>query len=97
MSPRAGLWVLAYDIADDARRRRVHALLKQYGDPVQESAFEARLTAVERKALLERAQRILDAQADRLTLYPVARDREDDIVSLGLPRPEVKRRTWWIV
>lgn len=92
-----GLWLVVYDIADDGRRRRVHALLKQYGEPTQESAFEARLTRAERRALIERATRLLDPAKDRLDLYPVVRAREEDIVSLGLPRVEVRPRTYWIV
>jgi CRISPR-associated endonuclease Cas2 len=91
------LWVIVYDVGNDTRRRRLHALLKQYGDPVQDSAFEARLTRSERKALLERASRIIDPSSDKVFLYPLVRAKEGDIVALGQPRVEVRRRTYWIL
>ena len=97
MSLEPGLWLIVYDISDDARRRRVHSLLKQYGDPVQGSAFEARLTRAEHGALLERAAKLVDHSKDKLFFYPMVRAREADIVALGLPRPEIRRRTFWII
>lgn len=90
------LWVIVYDVESDSRRR-LRALLKQYGEPVQYSAFEARLTRAERRALIERAGRIIDQNTDRLFLYPLVRAREDDVVELGQPRVEVERRTYWII
>jgi CRISPR-associated protein Cas2 len=97
MSREPGLWVLVYDIAEDARRRRVHALLKQFGDPVQGSAFEARLTPAELRMLVDRATRLIDAQEDKLYAYPVSGVREADIVVVGRARPAIRRRTFWIV
>jgi CRISPR-associated endonuclease Cas2 len=37
------LYVVSYDIADDARRVRVHATLRNYGTRVQYSVFECDL------------------------------------------------------
>lgn len=42
------LLVVAYDVANDRRRVRLHTLLLGYGDPVQESVFECMVT--ERKS-----------------------------------------------
>jgi CRISPR-associated protein Cas2 len=83
------LTVIIYDIPDDKRRTRIHRLLKQYGTPVQESAFEARLTARERQQLQREAKRLLDRSEDRFILYPIGREQERAIDCPGLPRPEV--------
>lgn len=37
------LWIIAYDIENDRSRRRVHNLLKDYGERVQFSVFECQL------------------------------------------------------
>ncbi len=91
------LTVLVYDVALDRRREKLYALLKEYGVPVQKSAFEARLTIWERRRLLERATAILDPNEDRFVIYVIPGDREASIVSLGLPRPEVKVPRFFIV
>lgn len=91
------LTVLVYDVSSDARRNRLHALLKQYGVPVQKSAFEARLTPREREQLLERVARLLDAKADRFVLYSIAREQEERVAVVGTPRPELKEPSYFLV
>jgi CRISPR-associated protein Cas2 len=90
------LTVIVYDVTDDARRTRLHALLKQYGEPVQRSAFEARLTPRERARLLERAAPLL-AATDRFAAYTVPASHEPQIAELGAPRPQVLVRTYYVV
>ncbi len=94
---RTQLVVMVYDIASDQRRTKLHALLKEYGEPVQESAFEARLTITERKHLLRRVGQLIDSAADRFVIYPIARDQEAGIIAMGMPRTEVKARSYYIV
>lgn len=96
MSPTV-LTVMVYDIADDNRRRKVHALLKQYGVAMQESAFEGRLTVTERHRVLERVRGVIDPKADRFVMYTVPKDHEARIQTLGLPRPQIADAGWFIV
>ncbi len=91
------LTVLVYDVAHDGRRRKLHGLLRQYGTAVQESAFEARLSRSERSRLLARVERLLDPTVDRFVLYAVPSTHEAQIASVGLRRPEVGARTFFIV
>jgi CRISPR-associated protein Cas2 len=91
------LVVMVYDVADDKRRRRLNLLLQQYGVAVQESAFEGRLTRRERERLLARVAQVLDAAADRFSLYPIPRSHEREVVSVGLPRPELPDTWFYIV
>lgn len=83
------LTVLVYDVADDRRRSRLHALLKQFGVAIQKSAFEARLTAREREQLLRRVAPLIDEQSDRFVMYTLGRDQEEKIATLGSARPEI--------
>jgi CRISPR-associated protein Cas2 len=94
---KATLAVMVYDVADDKRRTKLHALLKQYGVAVQESAFEGRLTRTERDRLLERAQRILDEREDRFVIYSIANMQEEQICVVGKERPEIPDKTFFIV
>lgn len=91
------LTVMIYDVADDGRRGRLHALLKQYGVAVQESAFEARLTERERQALLRRAVRLVDVSADRFVMYTITHQMERRIEVLGISRPEIGTPGFYVV
>lgn len=91
------LVVLVYDVANDRRRRRLHALLKQYGMPVQQSAFEARLTPSERARLLERAAKLLIEDVDRFVMYTVPKAHEQNITVIGTPRPPIAAKTFFIL
>lgn len=91
------LTVMAYDVVSDAKRNRLYALLKEYGVPVQKSAFEARLTAAERQELLRRVAALLDAATDRFVIYPISREQEDLVLTFGLPRPVVDDPSYYLV
>jgi CRISPR-associated protein Cas2 len=91
------LTVMVYDITDDRRRRKMHALLLEYGVPVQRSAFEGRLTPSERRQLAERAAALVEPVSDTLVMYTVAREQERAIRALGLPRPQLPEQRWFIV
>jgi CRISPR-associated protein Cas2 len=62
------LLVVAYDVADDRRRVRLHTLLLGYGEPVQESVFECLLEDCRISALKRRVRRIL-APVDTVRYY----------------------------
>ncbi len=56
MADRPALHVIAYDIADDRRRRRIAALLEEQCVRVQERVFEVRLAARAARALMGRLE-----------------------------------------
>lgn len=70
MAARAQLWVIAYDITDDRRRRRVAILLEGRAARVQDSLFEERMTA-RAAARLFAELKVLCGEGDSLRLYPV--------------------------
>lgn len=74
------LYLITYDICDDKRLRRVHKLLKGYGEWVQLSVFQCRLS---RRRLAE-LQQLLDGAIV---------DRQDHVLIMDLgPADQVKPR-----
>lgn len=76
--------VIAFDVADDKRRRRLVNVLESFGVRAQESVFEAWLTERERNKLLYQANKQINADSDRLVIYVLPPNDFADIVSLGL-------------
>ncbi|OZB62244.1 MAG: CRISPR-associated endonuclease Cas2 [Thiomonas sp. 13-66-29] len=66
------LVVLAYDIADDKRRRAVARTCEQRMLRVQESVFEAWLTPHETQAIVQAVGRCIDPTVDQVRVYPLA-------------------------
>lgn len=70
MADRPALHVVAYDIADSRRRRKVAALLEDRAARVQESVFEIRLTTAGARALM-RELTDLATPEDSVRIYAV--------------------------
>ncbi len=62
---------ICYDIRDDHRRLQVAKVLKDYGERVQYSVFEANLSAEELDRLKGRLIPLLNRKEDSLRLYPL--------------------------
>lgn len=62
-------WLIAYDIANVRRWRRLHRLLKGTGAKLQYSLFWADLDARAARALGERIAKLIDDEADDVRLY----------------------------
>lgn len=71
MSRKREPHILAYDIADKKRLRRVHKLLKSWGMPVQYSVFAVDLTTRGADTLFDALARITDIEADDVRLYRI--------------------------
>ncbi|HHB12536.1 MAG TPA: CRISPR-associated endonuclease Cas2 [Chromatiales bacterium] len=65
------LYVAAYDIADERRRRRLLRALRAFALDGQKSAYECPLDPAGRQALLEVVGPILDREQDRFVLLRV--------------------------
>ncbi len=79
------LYLIAYDIADPRRLRRVHALVKAHAYGGQKSALECWLSEAELAALLGRLARMIRAGDDRL--FALRLDRAAQVRTLGLGVP----------
>jgi CRISPR-associated protein Cas2 len=68
-------WLVAYDVRDDARLRRVHDIVRGYGDRLQYSVFLCDLTPVEKLAL-------------KTDLRDVVNQHQDSIAFIDLGEPD---------
>lgn len=85
--PLERLWIIAYDIEDDAVRRRVHNLLENHGRRVQYSVFECWL----HNQALQRLRIMVQTEihsSDHVRWYPSCQNCQRDIQWQGGERPE---------
>ena len=89
------LYVVTYDIADDARRGRVHATLRNYGTRVQYSVFECDLEPAQVDELQGRVARLVRADEDNVRYYRLCKDCIAQTVVVG-SRPLTADPDYWI-
>lgn len=78
------LHVLSYDVSDDDVRSAMAKLLSRYGERVQESVFECRLTAADLEEVEVRAGLMLEGQAgSSLRVYRLCASCASAAVGLG--------------
>jgi CRISPR-associated protein Cas2 len=65
MSEPRHIYLMAYDVTDPKRLRKVHKTMRAWGDPLQYSVFKVRCTARELEELRFALARVLTAD-DRL-------------------------------
>jgi len=70
-------FLVAYDITEPRRWRRVYRILRGVGDPIQYSIFQADLSQLERILLLERLLPWINEAEDRLMLINLGPAQED--------------------
>jgi len=75
--------MVAYDVRDDRRRRKVADELLNFGERVQYSVFECHLDADRLDTLASRLLDLIDADADRVAYYRLCSRDEVQIIGLG--------------
>lgn len=91
------LWVIAYDIADNRRRRQLVKCLASQMQRVQESVFEGWLTQAELNSLIAEATPLLNREEDRLRAYPLAVRAEKRYGIYGQQQTTPKQTDYWIL
>ena len=71
VAPPASLWLVAYDICDPGRLRRVARTLLDHGERIQWSLFSCVLTAWQRGVLAEKIGGLIDPAVDSVRFYPL--------------------------
>jgi CRISPR-associated endonuclease Cas2 len=88
-------WIMAYDISNNSRRRRIARLLEGHAQRIQRSVFSTVCTQHEAVALLSQAQALLRGD-DQLVAWPVVKHS-----ALDKPWKQQQKRTalpaYWIV
>ena len=87
------LYIVVYDISDPKRLRRVFKLMKGYGEWVQLSVFQCRLSRRRQADLVARLDAMIDHAVDHVVLVDigVADGVEPRFVSLGKKFQAVRR------
>jgi CRISPR-associated protein Cas2 len=89
-------YVVSYDISDDDRRGRVHAILLNYGTRVQYSVFECELEPAQLGQLQARLSRLVRSDEDNLRYYRLCKDCLAQTTIVG-DRPLTTDPDHWIV
>lgn len=77
------LYTISYDIPDDRRRLKVAKVLKDFGERVHFSVFEARLRADQLERLKKRITKVLETEEDSVRIYPLCASCSARIEILG--------------
>lgn len=87
------LYIVAYDIRDPARWRQVFRLMKGYGQWLQLSVFQCRLTGRRRADMAARLERLIRFEDDHVVIIDIGdADRVDlRIESLGRAYESLRR------
>ncbi len=87
------LYIVSYDISNDRRWRRVFKLMRGYGEWLQLSVFQCRLTARRRVELARRLEELIHTHGDHVLILDLGpADKVDPRVeSIGKTFESVKR------
>lgn len=85
-------WLVAYDIRDEGRLRRVHDVVRSHGDRLQYSVFLCDLTPIEKLNLKSALREVLNQHADSVVLIDLGEpDRQGsaaiEFMGVSLPMP----------
>jgi CRISPR-associated protein Cas2 len=78
-------WIVAYDISNDKRLRRVARTCEDFGQRRQFSVFLCRLTAADLVRLKSRLYDVINLQEDQVLFIPLCARCAEQIESLGRP------------
>lgn len=76
------LFIISYDVIENARRNKVAKIMLDYGQRVQYSVFECRMDAGQLSELIRRITGLV-AEEDSLRIYGICRSCEKTITVLG--------------
>jgi CRISPR-associated protein Cas2 len=76
------LYIVSYDVVEDARRNNIAKVLPDYGVRVQYSVFECRMEDEQLSELKRRAEGLVDEE-DSLRIYAICRACEKTIEVFG--------------
>jgi len=80
--------LVAYDIADAKRLRKVAKILKQNGLRVQNSTFELKVSTAEMENIKKMIEEIIDMDEDKVFIYTISSKKKKN-------RRRGKRKNIW--
>lgn len=94
MSRGEHFYIIAYDIADPKRWRKVYKTLRGYGAWTQLSVFQLRLSARRHRELICQLEEIIKHSEDHILCFdfgPADGMKESRVVSMGRPFRPLER------
>ena len=87
------LYIVTYDIADDKRWRRLFKLMHGYGEWLQLSVFQCRMTRMRQLELVRQIEAILDREKDHLLMLDIgpAENVQPRVLSIGKAFAPIER------
>lgn len=86
-------YLVCYDVRDPKRLRRIHRLMKAYGEPWQYSVFYCTLKAIDRVRLEAAAREVLNLKVDQFLIVDLGSNEEtarESATVLGQSLPEAE-------
>ena len=80
------LRIVAYDITEPKRLRRVALACLDYGIRIEKSVFECDLRNDQFDELWEKLKGVVNRDVDSLICYPICAACEKNVITYGLPR-----------
>lgn len=84
-------YLVCYDIRDDKRLRRVHKLMKAYGEPWQYSVFYCTLKAIDRVRLETALRETMNQKEDQVLIVDLGSNEDaarESSTFLGVGTPQ---------
>jgi CRISPR-associated protein Cas2 len=88
------LYLVSYDIEDDADRARIHTILSSYGDRVQYSVFECWLDEKDLAEVKEKVTPHVTANFDSVRFYGLCGTCVGRVEVIGWGDPPKQEETW---
>jgi CRISPR-associated protein Cas2 len=82
-------YVVAYDIAQNKRRRKISTYLQGWGNRVQESVFVCRISNEDMPEFIDMIDGLLDDEKDHLAIFKQCASCDKSSVILGEPLPVI--------
>lgn len=84
-------YLVTYDISNDLRLRKVHGIVRDFGQPVQYSVFLARLSDGQKAELTRRLGHVVHHDEDQVLLFDLG--LVHGVHEIELPRHDVVGRS----
>ncbi|MCC6427301.1 MAG: CRISPR-associated endonuclease Cas2 [Phycisphaerales bacterium] len=86
-------YLVCYDVRNDKRLRRIHKLMKAYGEPWQYSVFYCTLKAIDRVRLENGLREIMNQKEDQVLIVDLGSNEDaaresSTFMGVGVPEPE---------
>jgi len=77
------LYLIAYDISNTKQRNRIADKLSEYGERINLSVFECRLTTAQYRDIKKYLSAQIDNKTDSIRIYPICKNCYAKSITIG--------------